>query len=133
MTFKDISYLWLCGPFVQRSGTILATLVEGIIRKHSVIFFLIGPVVQEMLFKDISYLELWSGVEWSGVEWSGVEWSGVEWSGIIFAILVILLNDFEFGPVVQEMSFNDASYIEHWQPFCSTEQHHLCIFGREIL
>ena len=68
MTFKDISYLELCGPFVQRSGTILATLVEGIIRKNSVIFLEFGPVVQVMSFKDISYLELWSGVEWSGVE-----------------------------------------------------------------
>ena len=36
----------------------------------------------------------------------------MEWSGIIFAISVILLNDFEFGPVVQEMLFNVTSYIE---------------------
>ena len=46
-----------------------------------------------MSFKDNSYLELWSGVE------------------SFFAISVILLNDFEFGPVVQEMPFNVTSYI----------------------
>ena len=27
-----------------------------------------------------------------------------------------LCNYFEFGPVVQEMSFNDIKYLELWQP-----------------
>ena len=27
-------------------------------------------------------------------------------------------NYFEFGPVYQEMSFKDSSYLEHWWPFC---------------
>ena len=37
---------------------------------------------------------------------------------------------FEFGPVVQEMSFKYISYPELWRPFCSAEQNHLCNFGR---
>ena len=28
------------------------------------------------------------------------------------------------------MSFKDISYLELWQPFCSTEQNQLCNFGR---
>ena len=28
------------------------------------------------------------------------------------------------------MLFKDISYLEHWQPFCSAEQNHLCNFGR---
>ena len=47
-------------PFVQRSGTICAILEEGIMRNISDKLLELGPVVQaEMLFKDISYLELW--------------------------------------------------------------------------
>ena len=37
----------------------------------------------------------------------------------------------EFGPVVQkEMSFQDISYLELWQPLCSVDWNHLCNFGR---
>ena len=36
----------------------------------------------------------------------------------------------EFGPVVQEMSFKDISYLELWWPICSVERNHLCNFGR---
>ena len=39
------------------------------------------------------------------------------------------VNYFEFGPVVQEMSFTDISYLELWQPLCSVEQNHLCNFS----
>ena len=28
------------------------------------------------------------------------------------------------------MPFKDISYLELWWPFCSTEQNHLCNFGR---
>ena len=42
----------------------------------------------------------------------------------------ILLNYFEFGPVVQEMSFTDISYLELRKPLCSMESNHLCNFGR---
>ena len=37
---------------------------------------------------------------------------------------------FKFGPVVQELLFNNISYLELWQPFCSAEWNHLCNFGR---
>ena len=37
---------------------------------------------------------------------------------------------FEFGPVVQEMSFKDMSYLELWQSLCSVEWNHFCNFGR---
>ena len=57
-------------------------------------------------------------------------------SRTIFAILVegflgtILLNYFEFGPVVQKMLFKNISYLELWRHFCLAEQNHLCNFGR---
>ena len=35
----------------------------------------------------------------------------------------------KFGPVVQEMSFEDTSYLELWQPLCSVDWKHLCNFG----
>ena len=59
--FLKIFLIWSSGgPFVQRSGTICPTLVDGIIRNNSVKLFEFGPVVQEeMPFKYISYLELW--------------------------------------------------------------------------
>ena len=70
-----------------------------------------------MLFKDISFLELWLP---------------------LCAILVacIMRNNsvkiFGFRPVVQEeMLFRDISYLELWQPFCSVEWNHImCNFGR---
>ena len=37
----------------------------------------------------------------------------------------------KFGPVVQEeMSFEDITYIELWQPFCSAKRYYLCNLGR---
>ena len=60
----------------------------------------------------------------------------VLWSRTICAILVkgikgtILFNYFEFGPVVNEMSFKDISYLELWMPFCMAEQNLLFNFGR---
>ena len=39
-------------------------------------------------------------------------------------------NNFEFGPVVQEMSFKDISYLELWWPFCLAEENHLCNFAK---
>ena len=32
--------------------------------------------------------------------------------------------------MVQEMSFKDISYLELWQPLCSTNRNHLCNFDR---
>ena len=43
----------------------------------------------------------------------------------------MILNYFEFGPVVQEeMTFKGISYLELWQPVCSAERKNLCNFGR---
>ena len=39
-------------------------------------------------------------------------------------------NSVKFGPVVHEMSFNDISYLELWQPLYSAKQNHLCIIDR---
>ena len=46
-------------PYVCWSGTICAILVEGIMWNIYVNYCAFGPVVQEMSFKHISYLELW--------------------------------------------------------------------------
>ena len=35
-----------------------------------------------------------------------------------------------FGPVVQEMSFKDSSYLGLWQLLCSVGWNHLCNIGR---
>ena len=37
---------------------------------------------------------------------------------------------FEFGPVVQELSFKDISYLQFWSPTCFVEHNHVCNFGR---
>ena len=39
----------------------------------------------------------------------------------------IILN---FGPVAQEMSFKDISYLQLWWPFYSAVKNGLCNFGR---
>ena len=36
----------------------------------------------------------------------------------------------KFGPVLQEMSYKDISYLELWQPLCSVDWNHLGNFGR---
>ena len=41
MLFKDISYLEMGGPFVQRREPFMQFLLEGIIRNNSVILFCI--------------------------------------------------------------------------------------------
>ena len=49
----------LCWPFFQRSRTVCAILVEGIVRNISAKLFEFGPVVkEEMLFKGISIFSL---------------------------------------------------------------------------
>ena len=79
----------------------------------------IGPVVQEMSFKDISYLELWQPL--CSVDWNNLcnfgrrhhEKQSCE----------IILN---LGPMIQEeMLFKGISYLELWQPFCSAEHYHV--------
>ena len=36
----------------------------------------------------------------------------------------------KFGPVVQEMSFKEISYLELWQPLCSVDWNLVCSIGR---
>ena len=64
-------FLFFGGPFVRQSRKICANLEEGIQKNNSVIFFKFGPVIQEeILVKDISYLELWQplcSAEWNNL------------------------------------------------------------------
>ena len=76
-----------------------------------------------MLFKDISYLELWRPL--------------FQQSRTICAILVegnMRSNSaelFSLGPVVREwMLFIDIYNLDLWLPLCSLERYHLCNFGR---
>ena len=64
-----------------------------------------------MLFKDISYLEVWSPL------------CSAARSHLCDCGKGHQLNSFE------EMSFKDDSYLELWRPFYSMKQNHLCIFG----
>ena len=86
--------------------------------------FEFGPVVQEMSFKDISYLELWPPL--------------CSANGTICAIFVEglwgtnLWNYFEFDQWFKEMAFKNISYLELLWPFCSAEQNHLCNFCRRL-
>ena len=59
MSFKGISYQDLLRPLCSAERNHLCNFEGGIMRNNSVKLFEFGPVVQEeMLFKDISYLEL---------------------------------------------------------------------------
>ena len=42
-------------------------------------------------------------------------------------------NYFDFGPVIQEMSFKDIFIKSSGQPLCSAQLNHLCNFGRRHL
>ena len=84
-----------------------------------------GSVVQdEMLLKNISYLEIRRLLYW--MKWKPFMqfWSRILWG-------TILWNYTEFGQVVQKkMSYKDSSYLEHWWPFWSAEPNDLCNCGR---
>ena len=88
-----------------------------------------GPVVQEISFKDISYLELWWPL-------SSVERNHLCIFGRGNHEDTFLQNYFEFGPVIPEETFGLVLqeilffYLELWQPLCSVEQNHLCNLGR---
>ena len=79
-----------------------------------------GPVVQEeMLFKEISYVELWQplySVDWyhlCNIGRRNHEEQSCE----------IILNQ-------EEIPFKGISYLELWQTFCSEERNHLCNFDK---
>ena len=71
-----------------------------------------------MSLKYITYLELLCSVEQNHLCKFGRNHHEEQFCEMIF----------EFGSVVQEMSFKDISYLELWRPFCSAEQNHLCNF-----
>ena len=62
----------------------------------------------------------------------------VQWSKTIYAIVKegiignIHVKLCENGPVVQEMSFTNISYLGLVLPFCSVERNHLCNFGKGL-
>ena len=89
------------------------------------IIFEFGSVVQEnMSFKRFL---IWSSV--SPPVWSSRTIFMQFWKRASFGIF--MWSYMEFWPVVQkEMSFKDISYLELWQPLCSADPNHLCIFDR---
>ena len=112
-----------------------------------------GPVVQEeMLFKDISYLELWR--PFCSAERNHLCNFSREYYEEQFCEIVLNLDQWfirkchfkivrirsaggffvqqggTIWPMVQKMSFKDISYLELWWPFCSAERTYLCNFGR---
>ena len=45
----------------------------------------------------------------------------------------IYMKLYGIGPVVQkEMSFNNITYLELWQPLCSADQNNLCNLARRF-
>ena len=72
-----------------------------------------GPVVQEMSFKEISYLELWQPL--CSVDWNLVCNIGRRHHEE---------QPCEISVVQEEMLFKGISYLELWQPFCSAEHNH---------
>ena len=80
-----------------------------------------------MLFKDISYLELWW--PFCSAERNNLCLCNF---GRGYPEEQFYKNYFEFGPVVQEeITFERFFYLELWQPSCSVEQNHLCNFCKE--
>ena len=114
---KKIFLIWSSGgPFVQRSGTICAILVEGIMRYNSVKLFEFGIVVQEeMTFKVISYLALWR--------------LPLQQSGTVCAILVeCIMQEEQFCQIIlildqwfRRRCHLKYFYWELWRPLCSLE------------
>ena len=81
-------------------------------------------MVQEMSFKDISYLELWQPL--CSVEWNHLCNFGRRHLKEQFCEIILIL-------VQEDMFSQDISYLELWWPFCYVEQKHLCNFGRGIM
>ena len=79
-----------------------------------------GPVVLEMSFEDILYVELRQSL--CSVDWN--HFCNFEKRHHEEESCEII---FEIGPVVQEeIPFKGSSYMELWQPYCSVEHNHFC-------
>ena len=70
-----------------------------------------------MLFKDISYLELWQ--PFCSVEWNQLCNFGRGCYEEQFCEIILNLGQ-----------TSKISYLELWQPSCSVERNHLCNFER---
>ena len=85
-----------------------------------------GPVDQkEMLFKDISYLELWQPL-CSGDQNHLCNYARRYHEEVFCEIILNLDQRFRRKCRFKVFFF----YMELWQPFCSEECNHLCYFGR---
>ena len=76
-----------------------------------------------MLFKDISYLELWQPS--CSVEWNHLCNYSRGYNKEQFCEIILNLDQW-----LRRELFKDISYLELWQPFCSAERYHLCNFGK---
>ena len=72
---------------------------------------------QEMLFKDISHLNIWEPL------------CSAEWNHYLSNFGRMHHENLKLV-VKEEMPVKAISYLELWQPFCSGEQNCLCNFGR---
>ena len=121
ISFKDISYLELWLPFCSAERNRLCKFGRGYYEEQ----FCENILNLDQWFRRRCFLKIF--LIWS----SGDPF--VQQSGTICAILVEGIkrnNNFEFGPLVQEMSFKDISYLDLWLHFCSAERNRLCDFGR---
>ena len=105
-----------------------------------------------MKIKGISYLDLWQAFVHPRITIDLGQWFGRRChlryflSGALSILLFSGAKPFKqfckraswgtfmcryvkLGPVVQEMSFEDTSYLELWQPLCSVDWKHLCNLG----
>ena len=76
-------------------------------------------VQEEMLFKYISYLELWQPL--CSVDWNHLYNFGRRHHEEQFVKLFRIWTNGS-----GEKPFKGISYLELWQPFCSAECYHLC-------
>ena len=124
MLFKGISYLDIWQPFCSAECNHLCNFGRGYYEEQfcEIILnlgqwfrsrccwndFLSGALVAFLFGGAEPFMQFWKRASWGTFMWSYMK----------------------FGPVVQEMSFNDISYLELWQPLCSVEWNHLCNIGR---
>ena len=79
--------------------------------------------MEEILFKDISYLELWE--HFCSEEWNHLCNFGRGYYEEQFCEIIWIWASGSGGDIVYKIS-----YLELWQPSCSVEQKSLCKFRR---
>ena len=122
-----IFLIWSSGTsFVQRSGTICVIYVEGVMLWGTILWhhFELRPVVKkEMLFKDISYLELWRPFCSQSRTICGIFVEGVVRNN---SMKLFWISASGPGDVKK------ISYLELWWPSYSMERKQLCNFERGL-